>query len=328
MDKYHKKDIVGVERENERDENYKSTKNPQIDSTRTHRNYNIVKREESYFAYINKRIKELALKRKLKDDAVLVNSFILGSDREFFERLSLEQQKEFFYDCTVFFARRYGEENIISAVVHMDETTPHLHLNLMPVLDGRLCSKQLFDKKALRELQSEFYEQVGKKWGLQRGKQGSTAEHLDTAAFKLKKMKEEAVKAILQKSEAQSVIDDAEKAQKAAEPVKALLEDYEKAKGEKIPFSGKKKDEQIIALRTKNGQLEREVEIRGRDQESLYKLLQEATRKNNGEDTAYKMVADILAAYPDEFDALLKRSREKKKPLLSIKSNYNSKEGK
>lgn len=327
MDKYHKKDIVGVERENERDENYKSTKNPQIDSTRTCRNYHIVKREEGYFTYINKRIKKLALKRKLKDDAVLVNSFILGSDREFFERLSLGQQKDFFRDCTIFFAERYGEENIISAIVHMDETTPHLHLNLMPVLNGRLCSKQLFDRKALRDLQSEFYEQVGKKWGLQRGKQGSIAEHLDAAAFKLKKMKEEAVEAILQKSEAQAVIDEAENAQKAAKPVKALLEDYEKAKGEKIPISGKKKDEQIIALRTKNGQLEREVEIRGRDQESLYKLLQEATRKNNGEDTAYKMVADILAAYPDEFDALLKRSREKKKPPLSIKSNF-SKDGK
>lgn len=328
MDKYHRKDIVGVERENERDENYKSTKNPQIDRMRTPNNYHIVKRSESYLAYIDKRIKELVLKRKLKDDAVLVNSFILGSDGEFFEGLSPEQQREFFYDCTAFFAHRYGEKNIISAVVHMDETTPHLHLNLMPVLDGRLCSKQLFDRKALQELQSDFYEKVGKKWGLQRGKIGSTAEHLDTAAFKLKKMKEEAVAAIMQKSEAQAVIDEAEKAQKAAEPVKALLEDYEKAKVEKIPFSGKKKDEQIIALRTKNGQLKREVEIRGKDQESLYKLLQEATRKNNGEDTAYKMVTDILAAYPEEFDALLKKSREKKKPSLAIKSNYKSKDGK
>lgn len=118
-----------------------------------------------------------------------------------------------------------------------------MHLNLIPVLGGRLCSKQLFDRKALRELQSDFHEKVGKKWGLQRGKIGSQAEHLDTVAFKLKKMKEETVAAILQQSEAKATIAEAEQVQKAAEPVKALLEDYEKGKTEKIPFSKKKKDE-------------------------------------------------------------------------------------
>ncbi len=90
------------------------------------------------------------------------------------------------------------------------------------------------------------------------------------------------------------------------------MEDYEKAKNVKIPFSGKKKDEQILALRTKNEQLEREIAVRGKDQEFLYKQLQEAMRRNNGEDSAFKMVADIISAYPDEFDALLKKSREKK----------------
>ena len=69
------------------------------------------------------------------------------------------------------FAERYGEENIIAAVVHNDESTLHMHLNLMPVTkDGRLCSKQLFDKPQLQKLQTDFYEEVGKKYGLERGK--------------------------------------------------------------------------------------------------------------------------------------------------------------
>lgn len=163
MDKYHRADVIGIERENERDESYKSTKNPQIDSTRTSENYHIIERSDTYLAYIDNRIKELAPKRKIKDDAVLINSFILGSDGEFFIGLSPYQQQDFFFDCTKFFADRYGAENIISAVVHNDETTPHLHLNLIPVLDGRLCSKQLFDRKALRALQTDFHEAVGKK---------------------------------------------------------------------------------------------------------------------------------------------------------------------
>ena len=52
----------------------------------------------------------------------------------------------------------------LSAVVHMDETTPHLHLNLVPIINGKLCSKSLYDKKKLSALQKAFREKVGKKW--------------------------------------------------------------------------------------------------------------------------------------------------------------------
>ena len=77
--------------------------------------------------------------------------------------------------------------------MHNDETTPHMHLNLMPVTkDGRLCSKQLFDKSQLQQLQTDFYESVGKRWGLQRGKEGSQKKHLSTAEFKAKKIIEQA----------------------------------------------------------------------------------------------------------------------------------------
>ncbi len=84
------------------------------------------------------------------------------------------EQYNFFSDCYKFFAERYGEENIIAAVVHNDETTPHMHLNLMPVTkDGRLCSKQLFDKPQLQQLQTDFYEAVGKKIRYTRAYQAS-----------------------------------------------------------------------------------------------------------------------------------------------------------
>ncbi len=89
----------------------------------------------------------LTLSRKLRSDAIYMNSFVLGSDKEFFERLPIQEQWEFFHDCTMFFAEKYGKENIISAVVHVDETTPHLHLNIVPIVNGKLCSKDLFDKK-------------------------------------------------------------------------------------------------------------------------------------------------------------------------------------
>src|SRR5699024_8769740 len=172
MEKYHKTDIAPVENENERDETYQAS-NPQIDFTLTRNNYNIVKRQRSYTQFINDTIEALDLPTKVRKDAVLMCSFVVGSDREFFGRLSRQEQQQFFVDCTRFFAERYGEDNIISAVVHMDETTPHLHLNLIPIADGRLCAKQLFGRKELQNLQTDFHSVVGKKWNLQRGKEGS-----------------------------------------------------------------------------------------------------------------------------------------------------------
>ena len=293
MEKYKRGDIVGIERENERDENYKSTKNPQIDKSKTYLNYHTMPYEKKYLAFIDERIKRLSPKRKIKDDAVLITSFILGSDKEFFDGISPETQKQFFDDCTEFFAERYGKENVTSAVVHLDESTPHLHFNLMPVTGGRLCAKELFDRAALRELQTDFYEVVGKKYGLKRGKEGSTAKHLDTVAFKTKKMTEAA----------EEKIREAEEAQTAAKPVKELLESYESAKSEKIPFSGKKKETEIIALRTKNGELQRKNDILAKDNGDLYAELKKQEKSATTNEGAVKLLKTLLEYAPEELAA-------------------------
>ena len=308
MDKYKRGDIVGIERENERDENYKSTRNPQIDKSRTHLNYHTLPYEKKYLSFIDERIKELAPKRKIKDDAVLITSFILGSDKEFFDRITAEQQKQFFADCTEFFSKRYGKENVVSAVVHLDESTPHLHLNLMPVTDGRLCAKVLFDRTALRDLQTDFYEVVGKKYGLKRGKEGSTAKHLDTVAFKTKKMTEAA----------EEKIREAEEAQTAAKPVKELLESYESARSEKIPFSGKKKETEIIALRMKNSELEKQNNVLAKDNGDLYDELKRKEKTATVNEGAVKLLEKLLEYAPEELAAAkqaanLRREQERKK---------------
>ncbi|MFR1633159.1 MAG: plasmid recombination protein, partial [Oscillospiraceae bacterium] len=110
MEKYHKTDIAPVENENERDETYQAS-NTQIDFTRTRNNYNIIKRQRSYTQFINDKIEALNLPTKVRKDAVLMCSFVVGSDREFFGGLSSGEQQQFFVDCTRFFAERYGEEN-------------------------------------------------------------------------------------------------------------------------------------------------------------------------------------------------------------------------
>ena len=318
MEKYKRADIIGIERENERNENYKSTRNPQIDKSKTRLNYHTVPYEKKYLSFIDERIKELAPKRKIKDDAVLITSFILGSDKEFFDGISPEAQKQFFDDCTEFFAERYGKENVVSAVVHLDESTPHLHFNLMPVTDGRLCAKELFDRSALRELQTDFYEVVGKKYGLKRGKEGSTAKHLDTVAFKTKKMTEAA----------EEKIREAEEAQTAAKPVKELLESYESAKSEKIPFSGKKKETEIIALRMKNSELEKRNNVLAKDNGDLYDELKKKEKTATLNEGAVKLLEKLLEYAPEELAAAKQaagRRQEQEREKNRSRGNSNNK---
>ena len=322
MEKYKRGDIVGIERENERDEKYKSTRNPQIDKSRTHLNYHTLPHEKKYLAFIDERIKQLSPKRKIKDDAVLITSFILGSDKEFFDGISPEAQKRFFDDCTEFFAERYGKENVVSAVVHLDESTPHLHFNLMPVTGGRLCAKELFDRSALRELQTDFYEVVGKKYDLKRGKEGSTTKHLDTVAFKTKKMTEAA----------EAKIREAKKAQTAAKPVKELLESYESAKSEKIPFSGKKKETEIIALRMKNSELEKQNNVLAKDNGDLYSELKRKEKTVTVNEGAVKLLEKLLEYAPEELAAAKQaanrrqeQEREKKRPHITSNNKLKGK---
>ena len=276
--------------------------------------------EKKYLSFIDERIKELAPKRKIKDDTVLITSFILGSDKEFFDGISPEAQKRFFDDCTEFFAERYGKENVVSAVVHLDESTPHLHFNLMPVTGGRLCAKELFDRSALRELQTDFYEVVGKKYGLKRGKEGSTAKHLETVAFKAKKMTEAA----------EEKIREAEEAQNAAKPVKELLESYESAKSEKIPFSGKKKETEIIALRTKNGELQRKNDILAKDNGDLYDELKRKEKTATVNEGTVKLLEKLLEYAPEELAAAkqaadLRQEQERNRKRIHTNNNFNGK---
>ena len=342
MEKYHKTDIAPVENENERDETYQAV-NPQIDFTRTRNNYNIIKRQRSYTQFINDKIEALDLPTKVRKDAVLMCSFVVGSDREFFSRLSPSEQQQFFVDCTRFFAERYGEENIISAVVHMDETTPHLHLNLIPIADGRLCAKTLFDRKELQNLQTEFHSVVGKKWNLQRGKEGSQAKHLDTAEFKAKKIVEQARgqasdiiaeadhnaerKVKIAQIHADGIVASAEQTaektnQQAQEYLDGIVQSIKAERSKPTPKRKRQAEEEIALLRTENAALRQSKAIADRDRSDLFEQLQKAERRAKGKEQAFGMVSDMLAAYPDEFDALLNKSRAKSS-APSFKSNGN-----
>ncbi|WP_095889522.1 plasmid recombination protein [Clostridioides difficile] len=77
--------------------------------------------------------------RAVRKDAVVVCNFIVTSENETMDTLGADRQREFFQDGVKWFSDRYGADRVLNAAVHMDETTPHLHIGVMAITqDGRL----------------------------------------------------------------------------------------------------------------------------------------------------------------------------------------------
>jgi len=154
---------------------------------------------------------------------------------------------------------------MLSAVVHVDETTPHLHLNFVPINDGRLSSKSLFDRQKLAELQTELWEQVGKKYGLQRGKENSQATHITAAEHK--------AKVIVQSAEQKRDEIDRQTEQKQDEldGLTQTIEAVTQAIGKPIPKKKKQAADEITALRARNAVLEEEVKRANKDRTDLFR---------------------------------------------------------
>lgn len=108
---------------------------------------------------------------KTRSNSVVALDAIYTASGDFFKDKSTEECNQFFRDCLQFHQRRFG--HVVSALIHYDETTPHLHILSVPLTqDGRLSAREIVGNRAnLSRMQTEFFEQVGKEYGLERGVQ-------------------------------------------------------------------------------------------------------------------------------------------------------------
>lgn len=162
--------VKGIEIHDRREKDISHT-NKDIDWERTKQNYDLnPAQNRNFYQAVKERIGKLDLPKAVRKDAVVMAQVLVTSEHEFFKGLSREQQEPFFKDSYNFLADRYGKENVISATVHLDEKTPHMHFNFVPVTaDGRLSAKSILTRQSLIEQQTAFYEKVGKQHGLNRG---------------------------------------------------------------------------------------------------------------------------------------------------------------
>ncbi|MBU0941633.1 MAG: plasmid recombination protein [Bacteroidetes bacterium] len=178
-------DVKGIQFHNQREK--ESRTNPDIDPANRHLNYDLVNAEKIDY---NKRVKEIIGsqkigERKTRKDAVLVNELLITSDTVFFDKLTPDKQKQFFEESYTLFSERYGKQNVAYAAVHNDERTPHLHLGIVPMRDGKLQGKNIFNRQELLWIQDEFPKHMQKcGFDIERGEKGSKREHIETQKFK------------------------------------------------------------------------------------------------------------------------------------------------
>ncbi len=209
-----------VERHNERkNHNYS---NHDIDRSRSKENFHLKSPQGSYWETFNKIRDRQQLKGNLrlqgdKQSSVLCE-FIITSDKAFFDGLGADGTRRFFEDAYQFAAAKVGgEEYVVSAVVHMDEATPHMHITFIPTVRGKdrkgqpcrriNCSEFWKGRDSYSRLQDEWYDWIAhtKGYDLERGIKGSTAEHLSVAEYKLKKTQEQLARSEAQAQEIESI---------------------------------------------------------------------------------------------------------------------------
>jgi hypothetical protein len=165
-----------------------SRTNPDIDEARSGQNYSPDGFSDAAHLEkrINARIKELNLKKAVRKDAVRLVDIVITSSREGMEAMGEDGKRAFFADAAAFLARRFGRENVMYANVHRDEAVDHMHLGFVPITrDGRLSAKSLLTRNSLKSLQTDFWREVGQKYGLERGEPALTPkEHIETERHK------------------------------------------------------------------------------------------------------------------------------------------------
>ena len=288
--KYKGPETGHIESHNERTKE-KYASNPDIDTTRSHLNFHLVTPERKYRAESEKQIAEAGC--RTRSDSVRVVEALVTASPEFFKGKKKSEVKAYFTEALDFIQKHQSKDTIISAVVHMDEKTSHMHLCFVPLTeDKRLSAKEIVgNKKKLTWWQDEFWKHMVKKYpDLERGESASETgrTHIPPRLFK------EAVHLNRMKDQIMAILNDSNPFNKKvkAEELEALLDKYIPGV-EVMRTQLKKYDKTYKELTAENAELEKKLSSASK--ESVRKKL-EISQKLNELDELRRTVDAI----PDE----------------------------
>lgn len=171
---------MGAYKHNERKTKNHSNKN--IDSSKTELNYYLKKNELSYIKEFDRIKEKYDLKGQIRSNSNIMSEMVFTSNQKFFDEIGYEESKRYFTESYnfIYTYKNLGEQNIISAVVHMDEDTPHMHLLFIPVVHttdkegnkiDKVCCRDFWrEKNSYRDLQNAYFKHISEKgFKLERG---------------------------------------------------------------------------------------------------------------------------------------------------------------
>lgn len=183
----------------ERNSNIRSYGNSDVDMSRSCENYNLAPDRGNQISYIKSKLQDIDHVKR-KDLVVLCDLIITIGDGT-----PIEYQELFFKTAYDWAIRRYGEKSglnedvIVSAYTHLDETTPHMHIAILPVImdsDGkqRFCAKEFFDRKELKSLHDDLQHAIENAGVPGTVKNGKTRYDSNGRALSIKELKRETYK--------------------------------------------------------------------------------------------------------------------------------------
>mgnify|MGYP001136198305 FL=1 len=192
--KYKSENLKGIYRHNERRNTNYSNKN--INKDKTYLNYSLKSTQFTYEKEFQRIRKEYNLKGQVKTVSNIVCEYIITSNKALFETIGEDETRRYFETAYKFVCeyKDLGEQYILSAKVHMDEETPHMHLVFIPVvhttdkngnnIDKIACSEFWKAKDSYRQLQDAFYKyMVANHFELERGNPSEKV-HLSVEDYK------------------------------------------------------------------------------------------------------------------------------------------------
>lgn len=308
LEKRKANNITGMQIHNDRaTENHS---NEDINKELSHLNYDLIECP-SYKKKINEELeKRYKVNKSLRKDATLGVEVIFTSDKDFFDKLTPEQERLYFEKSLEFLKEFTGEKNVISATVHKDETTPHLHAVFMPLTDdGRLNYKDFINTKYdLINLQDRYHEKMREYFPeLERGKASKETKkkHLSVEQFKLNQLEKNLEKLQNEKKETEIQIQNVEKQIKDFYTVKTIVENIEERKAMFSDSYKLKKDEltELTALATTSEKNRDENKVLRKKKTELEEDLK-ATQK---EYRKYYTKSKELQIFKDKFEDYSKR---------------------
>ena len=175
--------------------NYRLRPTPNADPTRLKNNEHDLKTARQVMDGIKNRLPE-----KTRKNAVLAIEYLITASPDWNGWKNKEKDSEFFDKAKEWLIKKHGAENVISTTIHRDETTPHMAVYVVPIdSKGNLNAREFLGGRAkLSKMQTDFHDQV-KDLGLERGLEGSKAEHTTIKDFYAEIQKPDNEKYLIQK---------------------------------------------------------------------------------------------------------------------------------